>query len=233
MLRLEWHTAEPDALGTRLARLGFSVRTGPRGPVATLAGAEVAINERRVASDEGSLTLGDTSDAAGTQRKLEREVGAGSVGDPIALPGGGGLRLIALGWATVELERAAREFAGLVFVPAADDLALGAQSLVGRAAHDGEHPLDVDPVLVLLEPATEGRIAARLARHGEGPAVLYVAGPGGPDATGAAWRGAGVGAGGRAPGPFGPSVLALGPRGGPEIVAVADGHPYPLSSSRG
>ena len=83
-----------------------------------------------------------------------------------------------------------------------------------------------DLALVLLEPKTEGRMAARLARHGEGPAVLYVAGTPGLDATVAAWRAAGIPAGSRASGPFGPSVLAVGPSGSPEVVAVAEGRPH-------
>jgi hypothetical protein len=71
-------------------------------------------------------------------------------------------RLLALGVATVDVERAAGSFGGLVeWLP--DDVLLGAR--VARSA---------EPRVVLLEPATEGRLAATLARAGEGPAALYL-----------------------------------------------------------
>ncbi len=76
--------------------------------------------------------------------------------------------MIARGWATVELERAARELGdrlrpGAAFVEAADSELLAARCLVGELVDgpDGRW-------LVLLEPSTEGRISATLARHGEG-----------------------------------------------------------------
>jgi len=78
------------------------------------------------------------------------------------------------GWATVELDRAERDVvAGFASsgrtsardVP--DDSLLGARCrLLSFGA--GE------PELLLLEPATEGRIAASLARFGEGPVVAYL-----------------------------------------------------------
>lgn len=73
----------------------------------------------------------------------------------------------ALGWATVELDRAAGELAealGLApdaFTPAAGSTVLGAFC---RIAHDGAGP---GLALAILEPSTEGRLAAALARHGE------------------------------------------------------------------
>jgi len=79
--------------------------------------------------------------------------------------------LIGIGWATVDLDRAARELAREAGLdrsrvrPAPDDEALGA--VAGR--------LDVkDGALILLEPRTEGRLAAALARHGEGPVAAYL-----------------------------------------------------------
>jgi GNAT superfamily N-acetyltransferase len=89
-----------------------------------------------------------------------------------------GTRIVAVGWATVDTERvlttgmadlgiAASPSAR--FRPAPDDVTLGA---FARRADLG------DGVLLLLEPRTEGRLAAGLARHGEGPLALYVTGPG-------------------------------------------------------
>jgi hypothetical protein len=78
-------------------------------------------------------------------------------------PGGSAL---ALGWATVDASRAEHAFPEVAFRPAANDVALGARARAGRWG---------GIELLLLEPATEGRLAAALARHGEGPVALYVA----------------------------------------------------------
>lgn len=79
--------------------------------------------------------------------------------------------LIAVGWATVDLDRAATELAplldpGTAFEDAADSVLLGARCRVGRASRM-ERP-DGATMVILLEPRTEGRLAATLARHGEG-----------------------------------------------------------------
>ena len=84
--------------------------------------------------------------------------------------------MIARGWATVELERAARELAGSLrpgtaFREAPDSVLLGARCLVGEFSADDADDGDGDRDngwLVLMEPSTEGRISATLARHGEG-----------------------------------------------------------------
>jgi hypothetical protein len=69
-------------------------------------------------------------------------------------------------WATVDAERTIRD-AGLVAVPLAED------PLLGASVHLIEPPGEVP--IAILEPTTEGGIAAALARHGEGPAGTYVA----------------------------------------------------------
>ncbi len=76
-----------------------------------------------------------------------------------------------------------------------------------------------DARLVLLEPNTEGRLSATLAKWGEGPVALYLAAHG-PDRpfSGAENAGAGVVSTGR-DGPFGPSVILLGgPITGPYVI---------------
>lgn len=115
------------------------------------------------------------------------------------------------GWATVELDRAERDIAADLAWPeptdvrdVADDVLLGARCRLLTF-----EPADRE--LVLLEPATEGRIAASLARFGEGPVVLYLilaeeqfgqlvraAGP------------AGLVLSTEAAGPFGPQRLVMG-----------------------
>ena len=79
---------------------------------------------------------------------------------------------IVTGWATVELDRAEEEVAallghatGVAVTEAAPDLVLGARCRILRSA---------DTEIVLLEPSTEGRLAAGLARHGEGSLVAYL-----------------------------------------------------------
>ncbi len=104
---------------------------------------------------------------------------------------------VAVGWGTVELERAVREFEdrwpGLApFDAAGDEPLLGA---VGRVSADSGRP-----AFVLLEPVTEGRLAATLARHGEGPVAVWVVGA---RADAAANSGPVVG-------PFGPERLLAG-----------------------
>lgn len=110
--------------------------------------------------------------------------------------------LLGVGWATVDLERAVAELAAVrpglgPPMPLPDDRLLGARA-VGLG------------VLVLLEPAREGRLAASLARHGEGPAVLYLAAAVGGAATAADT-------------PFGPGVLLAGPATGPHVVCCVPG----------
>ena len=122
-------------------------------------------------------------------------------------------RLVARIWATVELERAAADL-GLELEHLADDQLLGAAVALARPSEE--------PWIALLEPRTEGRLAAWLARNGEGPAGAYLA------------VGAGLDAARRevpdrpltevAYGPFGRSVLVLGgPTGGPHLVLVEPG----------
>jgi hypothetical protein len=123
-------------------------------------------------------------------------------------------RLVAVGWATVDLERPA---AGWRRSLATDVLRRGTDP------HLGARVAAVDGVggLVLLEPNTEGRLAASLARHGEGPAALYVR----SSRTAAELRSGGIPLSAVDEGPFGPQVLVVGPRFGPHVIVVLDGRP--------
>ena len=127
-------------------------------------------------------------------------------------PGHEALDLLAVGWATVDLDRAASESTMAAFEAAPDDPLLGA--FARRSVGDAR--------LVLLEPNTEGRLSATLAKWGEGPVALYLAAHG-PDRpfSGAENAGAGVVSTGR-DGPFGPSVILLGgPITGPYVIVAA------------
>jgi hypothetical protein len=104
-------------------------------------------------------------------------------------PRAAGLPVAAIGWATVEHERAIRELDALLGAPrdagpgAAPDAAAGpgAWAPIGRDPALGAQAwlrdpggAAGDPSLVVLEPDTEGRLAASLARFGEGVAVAYL-----------------------------------------------------------
>jgi hypothetical protein len=117
------------------------------------------------------------------------------------------------GWATVDLEAAAESVltVGGRVEPAAADELLGARCvLIRQAAGAGD--------VVLLEPSTEGRLAATLARHGEGRAVTYLVASDDPAVRMGA---AGVPLSAPARGPLGQGRLVLGgdPRG-PHVIAV-------------
>lgn len=126
---------------------------------------------------------------------------------------------LAVGWATVELDRAASELAhllapGSAFTVVPRSVHLGARCRVGAAAGDAGR-------IVLLEPDTEGRVAATLARSGEGWSATWRlttrdagTAPDGPS-TGTATVSA------ARPGPFGDERLLLGgPLAGPHRLIV-------------
>jgi len=114
-------------------------------------------------------------------------------------------------WATVELDRAARELGGAgPFEGVQGDATLGASA---RRAPLGDR---ARPVTILVEPDTEGLLAAALARFGEGVAAVYL----GPldradvDDT--------PGLGPPRPGPLGPARLVIGrPTWGPHVLVLA------------
>ena len=142
----------------------------------------------------------------------------GAVDGPVLLRTG--VRPMALGWATVELDRAAASLAGELSLPpeafenAAETIALGARCRLARGVLTG------GASLVLLEPATEGRLAASLARLGEGPAAIWLSVPG-LAATVAALRAVGVATSAECSGPFGPERLILGgPVHGPHRLLI-------------
>jgi hypothetical protein len=124
-------------------------------------------------------------------------------------------RAVAIGWATVEADRAVIELADALdlrghvhaFGVAPRSVALGGSCRVapGVLVEGGS--------LVVLEPDTEGRLAAALARFGEGPVIVWLE----PDRTAPNATGPGsvvVGeeltVAGAPDGPFGPERLVGG-----------------------
>jgi hypothetical protein len=90
------------------------------------------------------------------------------------------LPIAAIGWATVDSERARADLDAVLsgdpgapqlqpWAPIERDPDLGARAWARAAADPGGAP-----ALVVLEPDTEGRLAASLARFGEGVAVIYL-----------------------------------------------------------
>lgn len=133
--------------------------------------------------------------------------------------------VLGIGWATVELDRAARELApllveGATFRRTQASIHLGGYAWLGRV-DPARLPADAPAAagwVVLLEPSTEGRLAATLARHGEGWCATWrTAGAadqdGGPSS--------GVARSLLRPGPLGDERLLLdGPVWGPHRFAV-------------
>jgi hypothetical protein len=92
--------------------------------------------------------------------------GLGDLGGALEEPG-----LAAVGWATVDGERTIAGLTGIEFRVVDTDALLGARTW--RA--------DIGAIaLLVLEPTMEGRLAAALARHGEGIVSLYLTTPGPP-----------------------------------------------------
>ena len=220
---VRWSSPRPEATVARLAAAlgGDSQRVGGSLRVRLANAVVEVVPGRRLedgrlaggrAADERLLTPAGLFDGARPGNRESHEPGeAGRLGLDAAGPGSA-WRLVALGWATVDLDRTAGEF-GLRVEPGPSDRLLGARC-----------GMVVGPGVVLLEPATEGRLAASLARWGEGPIALYVARGQtgvGPDIDG--WREAlralELPTSAVARGPFGRSfLLAGGPPWGPHLV---------------
>jgi hypothetical protein len=227
--RLTWQSADPEALAERLRRaFGLAARRGGLVAGALTADLGPALLELRPWQAESAS---DAPRAAG--RLVFEPVPGGedppspvpaplpSSGDPAAL----GVRLTGVAWATVDLDRAEAELdpwlapgSGAGGESPADDVPephLGART---RCRGAGGLPGDR---IVLCEPLTEGRLAASLARDGEGPCALYLAAPGGLAAWHADARRRGLVTTAVRPGPLGPSLLLLGGGvAGPHLIVV-------------
>ena len=115
-------------------------------------------------------------------------------------------------WATVDIERTLADL-GVGASEFGIDPFLGARVVVVAAGAPHEPPL------AIAEPTTEGRLAATLARHGEGPAGRYVAVADGLDPARARAASSGIALSRVEPGPFGASMLVLlGPVTGPHLI---------------
>lgn len=132
-----------------------------------------------------------------------------------------GARPIAVGWATVELDRAAAELAASFGFGAGQFQGATRSMLLGCASRVGPGVLPECGSLALVEPDTEGRLAASLARLGEGPSVIWLRADD-PTTAIEALRAGGVVVSAERDGPFGPERLVVdGPVHGPHRLLVS------------
>ncbi len=178
--RLTWQAADAVALSGDLERwLGVPSRPHP-----TLPGARVIeLGEMLEIVPWRVEQQGDAPQPRG-RLVLEPIVAATLDGTPVPqttmAPGGpigspDGLEIVALAWATVDLDQAAIDLEPwlaphdrTVEPPDGRDPHLGARTRVRTSAGLP------GALLVLAEPDTEGRVSASLARHGEGPCAIYL-----------------------------------------------------------
>lgn len=109
---------------------------------------------------------------------------------------------LAVGWATVDLDRAAREVGASLDVPADRFAEAPASVLLGARCRFAAAALDGNIGVVLMEPFTEGRLAAALARHDEGPIAVWQRSSDGPFAA--------IALSAEQAGPLGPERLEVG-----------------------
>ena len=163
---LVWWTPDLPATVAWARRLRFAVEATHDGARIELPPAALSLRAR---DGDGPDRPGPSDDVLAIRHAGPPVTSAGSGPGRLALHENGVTGLVALGWATVDLERTAVALRPLEAVPAPDEEVLAARAWVAREA-SGIAGVD----LVLLEPLAEGPLAAALARHGEGPVALYL-----------------------------------------------------------
>lgn len=234
--RLTWQAKDPAAVAGELARrLAVSVRPGGLVPGARRLGLGTAELEVRPWIREGP---GDDPRSSG---RLVLEPVPNGEEPPVAGTGTEPLELVGLGWCTVELERTESEldpWLGPRAVGPSLGMELGADGLwtdehLGARALLREGAGLPGAWMVLLEPSTEGRTAASLARDGEGPCALYLRPAVGLDAWLETARDGGVTASARRDGPFGVQVLLAGSPAGPHVIVTEGRTPVSAAAEAG
>ena len=192
---IRWSTRDSDALAARLRAFGMAI--DPDGRIAFRSATIRLVPDP--GPDDRLTVANDPDKRPPTDQRRSR------LAD-----------VLAVGWATVDRERVAAAMApgdpGAV-EPLPADAHLGAFVLrIGRSM----------PARLVVEPDTEGRLAATLARIGEAPVAIYLsARPDGLAAYVAGVRSRGGAVSAIRPGPLGPSVILLGgPTWGPHLLVV-------------
>jgi hypothetical protein len=234
--RLTWQAKDPAAVAGELAhRLSIAVLPGGLVPGARRLDLGVADLEVRPWIREGP---GDDPRTAG---RLVLEPVPNGEEPPAAGDGAGPLVLVGLGWCTVELERAESEldpWLGPRPSAAPPGVELDAGGLwtdehLGARVRLREGDGLPGAWMVLMEPSTEGRTAASLARDGEGPCALYLRPSVSLDAWLDAARDRGVTASSHRDGPFGVQVLLAGSPAGPHVIVTEGRTPVSAAAEAG
>ena len=201
-LELRWLAREPASAAARIAGRLLMAATGER---LTLGGTTLRFVRDHDAPAEGRLVLAPSAPPPPREEATDERPD---------------LWVAALGWATVDTSRALGEFRAAL---ATRDLGAAARSdtLLGGSAHVIQDARLPGMRVVLLEPTTEGRLAATLARDGEGPCVLYLTPEIGLDPWIARARKHGIACSQPDDGPVGRSALVLGGSvAGPHLLVV-------------
>jgi len=235
--RLTWQAKDPAALAGELAgRLEVPARHGGLVAGARLLRLGTCELEVRPWIREGA---DDHPRPAG--RLMLEPVPNGEEGPDPALPGAPDpVVLVGLGWCTVDLDRAEHDLEMWLGPPPAPPVAgdpaasdTPVDEHLGAVARLREGIGLPGAWTVLLEPSTEGRVAASLARDGEGPCALYLRPAAGLDPWIEAARERGVTVSARRDGPFGDQVLLASGPSGPHVVVTEGRSPVPPDAPAG
>ena len=219
--RLCWQAGDPTAVAAGLRRrLGIGTGTGP-GRTADrstrfVLGADVleVVAWRREGEGDGPRGDGRLVFEPVFEEPIAGVEGADDPGAPDLLA------LAGVAWATVDLDRAADEL-GPWLLPADDGSIDGDEPLLGARTRCRRTTALPGSVIILAEPSTEGRLAASLARDGEGPCAIYLRSAGGLGAWVERARGRGVAVSERRTGPLGPCVMVPGAAtAGPHVIVL-------------
>ncbi len=211
--QLTWQAASPEVLAAALGRrLGAVPEAVPGGAWRIRLGGEaieVVPWRREGPRDDPTLDgrlVFEPIDGGGPEADAEP-------GAPLVLAG--------IAWATVELDRAEAELDPWLAPPAGGDGPGHPDPHLGAHTRLRRSPALSAGTLVLAEPSTEGRLAASLARDGEGPCALYVRPATGLDGWIPAARARGITVSARRRGPLGTAVILPGTAiAGPHILVV-------------
>ncbi len=239
--QLTWQVADPAALAADLERwLGVRATPHPEAPEARLIelGDVLELVPWRaeqpgdVPRAGGRLVLEPIVDGLPDRMMASESPSTPTLGttpvpeaapDPVVAR----LELVAVGWATVDLDQAAIDL-GPWLAPPDDPTVLpeGQEPHLGARTRVRTSVGLPGTLLVLLEPSTEGRVSATLARHGEGPCAIYLRPSAGLEPWIRGARARGVDLSPRRDGPLGTSVLvtsALTGNAAPRAIAAARG----------
>ncbi len=231
--RLTWQTREPSATAAELARrLQAPARPGGLVAGARLLDLGTALLEVRPWIREGVDDVPRTAGRLLLEPVPNGEDAPGDFGTEDASP----VLLVGLGWATVDLDRAEAELDPWLGPRPENSAAAGAgrpDDHLGARTRPRAGAGLPGSWTILLEPSSEGRVAASLARDGEGPCALYLYPAAGLDEWLDVASERGLTASARRDGPFGLQALLAGAPAGPHVIVVEGRSPVAALRSAG